>query len=161
MHPRIAPPLQISQWFNTDRALSLDSLRGKIIVLSAFQMLCQGCVHHSVPQMRRVFDLFDPEEVVVIGLHTVFEDHAQMEPAALAGFIAHHQLTMPIGIDMPDGQRGLPLTMRAYQMQGTPSFILIDKNGLLRMHRFGQKDDLSIGAAIGQLLSEGSDVQHQ
>lgn len=154
MHPRLAPPLQVSQWFNTGHALSLESLRGKIIVINAFQMLCAGCVHHSVPQMQRVFDLFDPADVAVIGLHTVFEDHAQMNPPALAAFIAQHQLTMPIGVDMEDGQHGLPLTMQAYQMQGTPSFILIDKNGLLRMHRFGQKDDLSIGAAIGQLLSE-------
>jgi peroxiredoxin len=154
MHPRPAPPLQVSQWFNTDSALSLDALRGKIIVLSAFQILCAGCVHHSVPQMQRVFDLFDPADVAVIGLHTVFEDHARMNPAALATFIAQHQLTLPIAVDMEDGQQGLPLTMRAYQMQGTPSFILIDRNGFLRMHRFGQKDDLSIGAAIGQLLSE-------
>jgi hypothetical protein len=154
MHPRLAPPLQVSQWFNTEHALSLESLRGKIIVMNAFQMLCLGCVQHSVPQMQRVFDLFDPADVAVIGLHAVFEDHAQMEPSALAGFIAQHQLAMPIGVDMADGQHGLPLTMQAYQMQGTPSFILIDKNGLLRMHRFGPKNDLSIGAAIGQFLSE-------
>lgn len=154
MHPRIAPPLQVSHWFNTDQDLSLESLRGKIVVLSAFQILCPACVQHSVPQMQRVFDLFDPKDVAVIGLHTVFEDHARMNPAALATFIAQHHLTMSIAVDMADGQGGLPLTMRAYQMQGTPSFILIDKNGLVRMHRFGQKDDLSIGAAIGQLLSE-------
>ncbi|MES2047690.1 MAG: redoxin domain-containing protein [Pseudomonadota bacterium] len=154
MHLRIAPPLQVSQWFNTDQALSLETLRGKIIVLSAFQILCPGCVHHSVPQMQRIFDLFDTEDVAVIGLHTVFEDHARMNPAALAAFIAQHHLTLPVAVDMEDGQNGLPLTMRAYQMQGTPSFILIDKNGLVRMHRFGQKDDLSIGAAIGQILSE-------
>jgi hypothetical protein len=156
MKPRIAPPLQISAWFNTEQALSLELLLGKIVVISAFQMLCQGCVHHSVPQMQRIFDLFDPSEVSVIGLHTVFENHEQMTPSALADFIKQHQLTLPIGVDMPDGQQGIPLTMRAYHMQGTPSFILIDQQGFLRMHRFGQKDDLSIGAAIGQLLSEAS-----
>ena len=159
MHPRLAPALQVSQWFNTEHALSLESLRGKVIVLSAFQMLCPACVHHSVPQLQRIFDLFDPQDVAVLGLHTVFENHAQMQPTALAGFIAQHQLSMPIAVDMPDGQAGLPLTMRAYQMQGTPSFMLIDKNGLLRMHRFGQKDDLSIGAGIGQLLSEVAQVR--
>lgn len=110
MHPRLAPPLQVSQWFNTDCALHLASLRGKIVVLNAFQILCQGCVHHSVPQMQRVFDLFDPEDVAVIGLHTVFENHAQMAPAALADFITQHQLSVPIGDDMPDGKGGLPLT---------------------------------------------------
>jgi len=44
---RDAPPLQVAQWFNTPAPLSLEALRGKVVVLEAFQMLCPGCVSHG------------------------------------------------------------------------------------------------------------------
>ena len=48
-HPP-APPLQVAQWFNTKQPLTLEGLRGRVVVLHAFQMLCPGCVQHAVPQ---------------------------------------------------------------------------------------------------------------
>jgi hypothetical protein len=47
--------------------------------------------------------------------------------------------------------------MRAYQMQGTPTLILIDKNGYIRLHKFGHVSDLTVGFSIGALLSEEID----
>ena len=86
-HPP-APPLQVAQWFNTREPLTLESLRGRVVVLHAFQMLCPGCVEHGIPQARRVHEAFSPDQVVVIGLHSVFEHHAvQGTPASLQAFI--------------------------------------------------------------------------
>ena len=42
MTPPLAPELQTSGWLNTPQALTLAALRGKVIVLHAFQMLCPG-----------------------------------------------------------------------------------------------------------------------
>ena len=50
---------------------------------------------------------------------------------------------------------GLPRTMAAYAMQGTPTTILIDRQGRIRRHSFGAVTDLALGAAIGALLAEG------
>ena len=77
-----------------------------------------------------------------------------MSPEALTVFIHENRLTFPIGIDTPDGGGGGPLTMRAYKMKGTPTLILIDRQGRQRFHLFGQENDLGVGAAIGQLLAE-------
>ena len=55
---------------------------------------------------------------------------------------------------MPDGHGGIPLTMRAYQLDGTPSAVLIDAAGRLRMKRLGHLRDLELGAALGRLLQE-------
>ena len=44
--------------------------------------------------------------------------------------------------------------MDRYNMRGTPSLILIDRQGLIRKHAFGAADDLRIGAEIGALASE-------
>lgn len=45
----IAPPLQVSEWLNTPQPISLAPLRGRVVVLHAFQMLCPACVAHGLP----------------------------------------------------------------------------------------------------------------
>jgi peroxiredoxin len=149
-----APELSIARWFNSG-PLTLASLRGRIVVLHAFQMLCPGCVQHGTPQTQRLFEQFDPADVAVIGLHTVFENHDVMTPRALEVFIHENRLSFPIGVDEPDGT-GIPRTMSAYGMRGTPTFIAIDRQGRLRDHRFGQVPDLYAGAVVGRLVGEQS-----
>lgn len=151
---RQAPAWQVDRWFNTDVALGLDALRGKVIVLEAFQMLCPGCVAHGLPQAARVRAAFPPERVAVIGLHTVFEHHQTMAPAALEAFLHEYRIGFPVGVDRADGSSPVPLTMRAYALQGTPTLILIDAQGCIRYQRFGQVDDLELGAHVATLLAE-------
>jgi hypothetical protein len=45
-------------------------------------------------------------------------------------------------------------TMRAYGLQGTPSLILLDRHGDLRLHAFGAVEDMALGAAIAALIGE-------
>jgi peroxiredoxin len=149
-----APQWEVSQWFNARATPTLSALRGKVIVLHAFQMLCPGCVAHGTPQAQRIVEGFDAKDVVVVGLHTVFEHHDVMTPRALEVFIHENRLTFPIGVDASGGENPIPQTMRAYQMQGTPSLVLIDRAGRIRMHEFGALPDLSVGAAIGRLIGE-------
>jgi Redoxin len=150
----MAPEWHTSQWFNSSQPLALSALRGKVVLMHAFQMLCPGCVSHAVPQAERVHRLYAGEGVAVIGLHTVFEHHEAMTPVALAAFLHEYRVTHPIGVDAAGGSDPLPQTMRAYAMQGTPSLMLIDRTGRLRMQQFGLVDDLQLGFALGSLLSE-------
>ena len=63
----IAPELQISEWLNTEQPIDLASLRGRPIVLHAFQMLCPGCVSHAIPQTQKVQQIFAKTDLVVLG----------------------------------------------------------------------------------------------
>ena len=54
-----APELQTTDWLNTDEPVLLGALRGKVVVVEAFQMLCPGCVSHGLPQAMRVHRVFD------------------------------------------------------------------------------------------------------
>ena len=156
-----APPLQVSHWFNTPVPITWESLRGRVVALHAFQMLCPGCVSHGIPQASRLHQLFDRNELAVVGLHSVFEHHAVMQPReALAAFIHEYRLAFPIGIDQPDPQGSpLPLTMQSLDLQGTPSLLLLDKHGRIRLHEFGRSDDLRVGAEIGKLIAEPFDAE--
>lgn len=150
-----APELQTTAWLNADQAVSLKSLRGRVVVLEAFQMLCPGCVSHSLPQAKRVAEMFPSDQVAVIGLHTVFEHHeAQGSVAALKAFLHEYRIGFPVGIDAPAEGGGPPKTMRAFNMQGTPTLILLDRQGRIRKQMFGREDDLRLGAEIMALMND-------
>lgn len=153
--PMPVPPWTVSQWFNTAAPLTLESLRGRIVVVHAFQMLCPGCVAHGLPQAQAVQRRFAGDDLVVVGLHTVFEHHEAMTPVALAAFLHEYRIGFPVGVDAPSADgRDMPTTMRAWGMRGTPTLIVIDRAGRLRSHSFGQVEDLLLGALIGRLLVE-------
>lgn len=140
-----------------DAPFPITALQGRVIFAVAFQMLCPGCVSHALPQALRVRSVFDPREVVVLGLHAVFEHHAaQGGRAALEAFLHEYRIAFPVAIDAPAPDGGVPLTMRAYAMQGTPTILLIDRAGKLRLQRFGHIDDLTLGASIQALLSDAA-----
>jgi thiol-disulfide isomerase/thioredoxin len=147
------PSLVVSHWFNTTQPIELDALRGRVVVVHAFQMLCPACVVQGLPQLARLRGTFPEDQVVVIGLHTVFEHHRVMGPDALQAFIHEYRLRMPIGVDQADPDRSLPRTMAAWDLQGTPSLVVLDRNGALRLKHFGVLDDLALGALIGQLVA--------
>lgn len=144
-----ATELDVSGWIGPPSPL--QSLRGRVVLVEAFQMLCAGCVHHALPQAQRVQRSFP--EVAIVGLHTVFEHHAVTGPEALKVFVSEFGIRFPVGIDRNDGNY-LPVTMRAYNLQGTPSILLLDRGGRLRLSHFGQIDDLALGALLGRLLAE-------
>lgn len=157
MTTHMAPAWQTTAWLNSPKPLELADLRGKVVLLHAFQMLCPGCVASAIPQAKRAAQVFAGVPLAVVGLHTVFEHHAVMGKDALQAFLYEYRIEFPVGIDAPgpDGDP-IPRTMRAYQMQGTPTTVLIDAEGRLRRQVFGTVDDLQLGADIGMLLAEAA-----
>ncbi len=150
--------IDVAGWVNSP-PIDLADLRGRVVLIEAFQMLCPGCVSHGLPQAQRVHRAFDREQVVVLGLHCVFEHHDVMGPAALAAFVSEYRITFPVAIDRPVEGRSLPATMAALGLQGTPTTLLVDRAGRLRHSILGSLDDLSLGAHLGRLLSESAPVE--
>ena len=115
-----------------------------------------GCVAHDTPQAQRADQLFEGTDLQVIGLHTVFEHHAAMTPVSFGAFIHEYRLTFPIGVDEPGTSSPLPVSMQRLQLRGTPSSILIGRDGALRHHGFGQEDDMALGALTASALGEAA-----
>ncbi len=152
--PALAPELAVARWFNAPSPLSLASLRGRVVLVHAFQMLCPGCVSHSTPQAEKAYRLFGNTDLQVIGLHTVFEHHAAMTPVSLEAFIQEYRLTLPIGVDEPGEGTPIPVTMGRYGMRGTPTTIVVARDGSIHHHGFGQQDDMALGAIIATALAD-------
>jgi peroxiredoxin len=145
--------LSVSQWFNTDTAITVEQLKGRVVIVAAFQMLCPGCVAHSIPQLKKMHELSRNLPLTVIGLHTVFEHHQAMQPHALKAFIHEYRLSFPIGVAAYEENSLMPKTMEDWQMRGTPSTFVFSADGDLCLHQFGHIDDLPLGIFVGQLLA--------
>jgi peroxiredoxin len=148
----LAPEITAARWFNTPKSLSLSQLRGKVVLVHAFQMLCPGCVAYALPQAKRLHELARGSDLVVLGLHTVFEHHAAMTPVSLEAFLHEYQVEFPVAVDLASQSGPLPHTMAAYGMRGTPTTLVIDRAGKLARHSFGVEDDLALGMMLGGLL---------
>ena len=147
------PELAVTRWFNTQHPLTLEGLQGRPVFIHAFQMLCPGCVTHGTPQAERAHQMFRDSDLQVIGLHTVFEHHAAMTPVSLEAFIHEYRLSFPIGVDQEGQGTPIPITMQQFKMRGTPSSILIGRDGNVKHHGFGQEDDMAVGAMIADALA--------
>ena len=153
-----AQPLKVQEWLNAPQGYKLDLEAPRIKIIHAFQMLCPGCVYHGVPQTVELYEKLKGLPVDVVGLHTVFEHHEVMTPEALKVFISEWCLPFPVGIDQPVEGHRIPATMKAYQMQGTPTTIIIDQKGELLVQNFGTLDTEKI---LNYVLELSKNITHQ
>ena len=101
--------------------------------------------------------MFEDSDLTVIGLHSVFEHHAAMTPVSLEAYIHEYRLTMPVAVDRPGENGPMPVTMERFRMRGTPTAILIGRDGRILHHGFGQEEDMALGARIAGALAERFD----
>ena len=47
-----------------------------------------------------------------------------------------------------------PSPWAATRLRGTPSLVVIDRTGRIRLNAFGQIDDLTVGATLARLSNE-------
>lgn len=155
-----APALTLKDW-SVDRWLnvtgpdwSVEDLADRVVIAAAFQMLCPGCVDQTIPQLRRAASLFRPEDVAIVGLHTVFEHHDAMTAVALRAFLHEYRVAFPVAIDQPGTHGPIPVTMERFAMQGTPTVMLYDRTGTLRLQHFGHIPDMQLGVEVTRLQQQ-------
>ncbi|MEO1283083.1 MAG: TlpA disulfide reductase family protein [Pseudomonadota bacterium] len=149
-----APPKWIaSHWFNCEQPVSLEALSGRVIALVFFQTHCNGSRQHALPQAQRLFEVFDQSQLAVVGLNAPFENKASQTPSSVEAFVKANRLGFPIGIDALE-ESGLPHTMGAYEVQGTPAVLMFDRDGRLRRHYLGGVDDMRLSAEITAFILE-------
>ena len=84
----------------------------------------------------------------------VSEWDSAITPVSLAAFIHEDRLTFPIGVDAAVEGTPMPATMGRYGMRGTPTTIIVGRDGAIRHHGFGQEDDMALGAMLASALAE-------
>ena len=97
MELKHAPAWHTAEWLNAEASLTLEALRGRVVCLHAFQMLCPACVSDAIPQAKRVAEIFADAPLAVVGIHTVFEHHEAMRVPSLRAFLHEYRVRFPVG----------------------------------------------------------------
>src|SRR3989344_5224583 len=142
-----APELTgISNWLNTENPLTLNALKGKVVLIDFWTYTCINCIR-TLPHVTNWYEKYKDKGLVVIGVHTPefeFEKKTENVLNAIKMF----------NINYPVAQDNDYLTWRAYKNRYWPAHYLIDSNGVIRMVHFGEGKYKETEAAIQELLKE-------
>ncbi len=144
----------ISEWINSN-GLTLEGLRGKVVIIDFFQLWCPGCNRFSGPLMEKWYRHYeDRHDIQLVGIHTVFEGHSQQTPKLLRQYVREKNIIYPVGVDAHVSNQRLPETMIRYHTHGTPEIVIIDKKGEIRFQHFGSFNPSVAEKLINTLLNE-------
>ncbi|MGE5230479.1 MAG: redoxin family protein [Deltaproteobacteria bacterium] len=131
--PRPAPPWHNTSWLNTDRPLTLGSLRGRVVLLNFWVFTCYNCTN-TVPSLVDFDAKYRDTGLTIIGIHTPeFPPYAgEHDKANVARALERYHIAYPVAQDNDDR------TWNLYGIRYWPSFVLIDRKGRIRYEGAGE-----------------------
>ena len=136
----------IYKWLNTEKPLSLKSLKGKVVLVDFWTYTCINCIR-TLPHVESWYQKYKDKGFVVIGVHTPefqFERNTKNVEAAIKMY----------GITYPVAQDNDYSTWNNYNNEYWPAEYLIDANGKIRRSHFGEGEYDEMEMAIRELLGE-------
>ena len=118
-------------WLNTDKPLSIQGLRGKVVLLDFWTYGCINCIH-IIPDLKKLEAKY-PNELVVIGVHS-----AKFATESDAGNL--RQAVMRYGLEHPVVADKDLRIWNEYAVRAWPTQVLIDPDGRI----------------VGQVAGEGN-----
>ena len=148
-----APEIRGTQrWFNTPggRSLSLESLRGRVVLIDFWTYSCINCIR-TLPYLKAWDARYRGGGLTVIGVHAP-EFPFERDAGNVAQAIRSNGLRYPVAQDNDF------VTWRAYDNQFWPAKYLVDARGRVRYTHFGEGDYEETEAAIRALLAEAGEA---
>ncbi len=140
-----ASELQGRNWLNTGgKALGLEQLRGKIVLLDFWTFCCINCLH-VIDELRPLEQEYS-DVLVTVGVHSPKFEH-EADPVALAAAVERYEIRHPI-LDDPQ-----LLTWQAYAARAWPTLVVIDPEGYIVAHLSGEGHAAGLATLIPELIA--------
>ncbi|QCP54259.1 redoxin domain-containing protein [Trinickia violacea] len=132
-------------WLNSP-PLTRDALRGKVVVVNFWTYSCINSLR-ALPYLKTWADRYRNEGLVVIGVNTP-EFGFEHDPSNVKRALTDLGIRYPVAIDNDYA------IWQAFGNEYWPAFYIVDAQGRIRYHHFGEGDYAGAEKAIQQLLAE-------
>ncbi len=141
-----APEIQGGRgWLNTDKPLSLATLKGKIVLLDFWTYGCINCIH-IIPDLKKLEAKY-ANQLVVIGIHSAkFQNEKETEN--IRRIILRYEIEHPVYNDSEYA------VWQSYGVRAWPTRVLIDPAGYVVGAVSGEGNYEVIDQAIAKLADE-------
>lgn len=133
------------RWYNSP-PLTLNALRGKVVLVEFWTRECINCLH-VLPHTKALHDTYAKDGLVVIGVHTP-EYEEEHDAAALQTALRQYGITWPVAVD--NEYR----IWNAYGNRFWPAIYLIDRDGRVVYRQVGdggyEQTEQHIRALLGK-----------
>ncbi|MBI2641213.1 cytochrome c biogenesis protein DipZ, partial [Candidatus Roizmanbacteria bacterium] len=142
----------IERWLNVDKPLTIQELRGKVILIDFWTYTCINCIR-TLPFVTSWYEKYKDKGFIVIGVHTPeFEFEKKTSNVEMA--IMQYKIHYPVAQDN-DYE-----TWDVYNNHYWPAKYLVDANGNIRYTHFGEGEYDVTEKNIQTLLKEaGQNVE--
>ena len=141
-----APEFRDTQeWINSE-PLTMESLRGKVVLIDFWTYTCVNCIR-TLPFLREWHDRYSDEGLVIVGVHTPEFEFEKIYDNVV-------QATKDEGVAWPVVQDNNFSVWRSYYNRYWPAKYLIDQTGEIRYSHFGEGKYAETEEWIRRLLLE-------
>jgi thiol-disulfide isomerase/thioredoxin len=132
-------------WINTPGPLSLEALRGRIVLLDFWTFCCANCLH-VLDELRDLEERY-ADVLVVVGVHSP-KFAREAEHDAVVAAVERYEVNHPV-LDDPD------LTMwRQYAVRAWPTLVVIDPEGYVVAQASGEGHAAGLEEVVRRLVDE-------
>lgn len=133
----------IDHWINSP-PLTMASLHGKVVLVDFWAYSCINCVR-AMPHVEHLYETYKDKGLVVVGVHSPEFDF-EKNPSDVAAAVQRLGVAYPVAMDSEHA------TWNAWRNEYWPAEYLIDQNGQLIGHQYGEGGYLRMENAIRTLL---------
>src|SRR5213075_551423 len=134
-------------WLNTDRPISIDDLRGQVVVLDFWTYCCINCMH-VLPILRDLEERHRDDPLVVIGVHSAKFD-AEKDDAHILAALRRYGVSHPVAVDSE------MKIWSQYAVRSWPTLVIIRPDGTLAAVAPGEPEPAMLEASVAAELERG------
>lgn len=135
-------------WLNIDRPLSLEDLKGHVVILDFWTYCCINCMH-TLPDLDWIEKKYRRKPVVVIGVHSA-KFYTAQEVENIKEAIGRYEISHPVIVD-----KDLAI-WQSYKVSGWPTLVVMDPKANVVYHQSGEGQRQYIDDVISVLIGTHS-----
>ena len=131
-------------WINTDESLSIQKLRGSVVVVDFWTYCCINCMH-TLPVLAELEKKYRDKPVVFIGVHSG-KFLSEQETKNVESAVSRYEIEHPVVVDKKMA------IWSSFGVNAWPTILIIDPNGTIVYRQSGEGQKEAIEDVIEILL---------